>query len=85
LPVLVHLLPLLHLWACVYIQVEKVETGWEQLIKIDFPFSVFLVALTFRSDRPLLWFGTLGTLWWYFLSWAGWRLFRVVRPPRAGD
>ena len=76
---LVFLAPLLHLVACVVIQVAGLERGWEQMIKVDFPFSILLVALTWRLDVPVLWFGALGTLWWYIVSWTIWRLFRVRR------
>jgi hypothetical protein len=65
---LCYLLPALHLFACVWIQVAGVISGWEHLITIDFPFSIILVGLTWRFDHPLLWFGVLGTLWWYLLS-----------------
>lgn len=69
---LIHVLPFIHFSICVVIAVGQIEKGWEEMILIDFPFSVFLVALVWRLDYPLLWFGVLGTLWWYVLSWVAW-------------
>jgi hypothetical protein len=58
------------------ISFANIESGWEQMIKVDFPFSIVLVGLSFRSDRPLLWFGVLGSLWWFFLAWFFWFALR---------
>jgi hypothetical protein len=67
---------LLHFAVCVYVHAAQVEAGWERLIIADFPFSMFvLVPLCFRTDQPLLWFGSLGSLWWYFLGLLGIRAF----------
>jgi hypothetical protein len=72
--VLIYLLPFLHLCVCLTITFAGLESGWHYLIPIDFPVSIVAVAMMFRYDNhqiwfhPLLWFGTLGTLWWYFLS-----------------
>ena len=79
---LLYLLPALHLSACLVIAIAKLESGWEQMIKIDFPFSVLLVALGWRLGHPFLWFGVLGTLWWYFLSWL---LFLLIGSLRRGE
>jgi hypothetical protein len=76
---LVYALPGLHLVACLTIAAARIDSGWEQLIKIDFPFSLALVVLTWRSDQPLLWFGILGTAWWYFLSRIVYRLLAAGR------
>lgn len=76
---LLYLLPGIHLGACLVIAIAKLQSGWEQMIKIDFPFSVLLVALAWRLDHPFLWFGFLGTLWWYFVSWVAWSLYRTRR------
>ena len=46
------------------------------MIKVDFPFSIVLVGLTYSSDRPLVWFGVLGSLWWFFLPWLFWFVLR---------
>jgi hypothetical protein len=54
----------------------QIEIGWQKLIIVDFPFSLMLVALLFRDDNPLLYFGVLGTLWWYVLSLVVRWLFR---------
>jgi hypothetical protein len=69
---LVYLLPAMHLCACLVVSAARIESGWEQMIKVDFPFSILLAALTWRLEHPLLWFGLLGTLWWYLLSWVAW-------------
>src|SRR5271169_4475623 len=76
-PILVYLLPALHLWVCFYTATSEPTPSWEHMIYIDFPASIFLVALSWRFEQPLLWFGVLGTLWWFALSWAGWRLLRL--------
>jgi hypothetical protein len=66
---LVYLLPLLHFCACIIIKVADVESGVHYLIMIDFPFSLLLVMLGWPRDNFLLWFSTLGTLWWFWLSY----------------
>jgi hypothetical protein len=63
-------LPLLHLGACAIIALANIESGVHCLIYVDFPFSFVLVVLGWRNDNFLLWFTTLGTLWWYLLSWT---------------
>lgn len=82
-----YLLPALHLCACLVIAIAKIESGWEQMIKIDFPFSLLLVALMYAKDHPLLWFGVLGTLWWFFLPWFFWYVLTNYpsRTPRARE
>ncbi len=91
--VLVHLLPFLHLCACLAITLEGIENGWQYLILIDFPISLVGVMMMFRCDgnqiwcHPLIWFGILGTLWWYLLSRIAEYVFTVARgswrPPRS--
>ena len=66
----VYLLPLLHLGACVTIALANLESGLEYMIYVDFPCSVLLVVLGWRHGNFLLWFATLGTLWWYLLSYS---------------
>jgi len=70
----IFLFPLLHLCACVTIALAKLESGVHYLIYADMPLSLFLVMLGWRNDNFLLWFATLGTLWWYFLAWVGYSL-----------
>jgi hypothetical protein len=77
-----YLLPILHLCACLVIAIAKIESGWEQMIKIDFPFSLLLVALIYAKDHALLWFGVLGTLWWFFLPWFFWYVLTHYPPKR---
>ena len=72
-------LPLLHLCACVIIGLAKIESGVHYMIYVDFPFSLVLVALGWRNDNFLFWFATLGTLWWYVLSWAAYSLLSKWR------
>ena len=75
-PSLVYLLPLplLHLGACAIIALAKLESGVHYMIYVDFPFSLLLVMLGWRNDNFLFWFATLGTLWWYLLSWAAYSM-----------
>jgi hypothetical protein len=83
-PLLLYFLPFLHLGACVTIWVGRIDSGWQKLIILDFPFSILLVALVFRDDKPLLYFGTLGTLWWYALSLMIRWLFRIADGRNGG-
>lgn len=82
-----YLLPLAHLCACFVIAIAKIESGWVQMIKIDFPFSLVLIGLTYAKDFPLLWFGVLGTLWWFFLPWFFWYVLTNYPSanPKAGE
>lgn len=83
---LIYLLPLLHLCACITIVLANVDRGWEYLGLIDFPASVLALAIAFNFDHPLLLFGVIGTLWWYFLSRAaevmGTRLLNLIQKRR---
>ncbi|HXM21905.1 MAG TPA: hypothetical protein VN948_11650 [Terriglobales bacterium] len=79
---LVYLLPLLHFCACITIKVADLESGVHYLILVDFPFSFLLVMLGWRRDNFLLWFSTLGTLWWYFLSYLAQQTFDVFAASR---
>jgi hypothetical protein len=74
--ILVHLLPFLHLCACLTIAFAHLESAWQYMMLIDVPMSVIIVAISYIFDHPLLLFGTLGTLWWYLLSRAAEMLFR---------
>jgi len=38
--------------------------------------------LGWRRDNFLLWFSTLGTLWWYFLSYLAQQTFDVFAASR---
>jgi hypothetical protein len=78
-PAYLWLLPLLHLGACAVIALGKIEWGVHYMIYVDFPFSLLLVALGWRDDNFLLWFATLGTLWWYLLSWVVYSLLKKGR------
>jgi hypothetical protein len=68
----VYVLPTIHLCVCITIALANIESGWEHMIKVDFPFSILLTALTWRLEHPIVWFGILGTFWWYALSWMFW-------------
>jgi len=71
------LLPLLHLAACAFIAAGRLVSGVHYLIYVDFPFSLLLVILGWRNDNFLLWFASLGTLWWFVLSWAAYSMFQA--------
>jgi hypothetical protein len=60
--ILVHLLPFLHLCACVTIALAGLQSAWQYLMIADIPVSVIIVAMSYNFDRPLLLFGILGTL-----------------------
>jgi hypothetical protein len=82
-PFMVYLLPILHFGACLAIWLGNIDTGWQKVIIVDFPFSIVLVGLMFRNDNPLFIFGILGTLWWYLLSLVIRWLFRFARGRRG--
>jgi hypothetical protein len=88
-PLSVYLLPSLHICACLTIALAHLETAWGYLLFIDAPMSVFIGAISYNFDHPLILFGTLGTLWWYMLSRLAamiWRMFRGAdRNPRASS
>jgi hypothetical protein len=69
-PFWVYLLPVLHLCTCLIIAVWRIESGWENMLVIDFPLSAVVIAIIYNFNHPLLLFGTLGTLWWYLISRA---------------
>jgi hypothetical protein len=78
----VYLLPLFHLIACITIHIVNPESGLQWLIVADFPFSFVLVMLGWPRDNFMFWFGTLGTLWWYFLSWGAQQIFEGYKAGR---
>jgi hypothetical protein len=70
-------LPTLHVIACVTIWIARLQSGVHYLIYVDFPCSLLLVMAGWRNDSFLFWFATLGTAWWYGLSYIGWRLLKA--------
>jgi hypothetical protein len=78
---LLHLLPLLHLCACATIALGRLE--WGYMVWVDFPISVVLVGIAWRYGHAFLWFGFVGTAWWYLLSWMiGSVLGGLIAAPR---
>jgi hypothetical protein len=77
--VLVHLLPFLHLCACVVIGLIGPESGAEYIGHIDLPFTILIAPLVFWSSHPIVWFAILGTLWWYLLSRGAELLVNMIR------
>jgi hypothetical protein len=69
----VYALPGVHLGACLIIWIARLVSGVHYLIYFDFPFSLILVMLGWRNDDFLFWFATLGTIWWFGLSYVGLR------------
>ena len=68
--IFLHVLPVLHLCACLTIALAGIGAGWQYMTKIDAPASVLVIALIYNFDHPLVLFGIIGTLWWYLLSVA---------------
>jgi hypothetical protein len=63
------ILPLLHLCVCMVVAHVGPNVNLEPIIIIDAPFSLFVLLLMgWDSPHPLIWFGVLGTLWWYLLA-----------------
>ena len=81
----IYLLPTLHLAACLIIAVLRLGSAWEFMLKVDFPMSVIIIAVSFSFDHPLVVFGILGTLWWYMLSRVAQMLVRQFRGDRKGN
>jgi hypothetical protein len=79
----IYLLPALHFAACLVIVVLRLSSGWEFLLKVDYPMSVVIITAIFSFDHPFIVFGTLGTLWWYILSRAAFMLVAVLRRSRS--
>ena len=78
-----YLLPLLHLCACFIIVLGNFESGWEYLtFYVDYPISIFIMSALYTFDHPLVLFGTVGTIWWYVLSWLVARVGSTVRRTR---
>ena len=80
---LIHILPLLHICACLTVVFAHLQSGWEYLAVADTPMSVPIIALSYNYDHPLLLFGVLGTLWWYLLSRAADMLIRLLSARRG--
>jgi hypothetical protein len=78
---LVFILPLAHLCLCFAIALGFISTEggwmWFPAFFVDFPFSILLLPLL-NVASPLLVFGILGTIWWYFLSVLLALLYRTV-------
>ena len=70
----VYILPLVHLGACLAFGLLRVDSAWQYMAPIDVPASVFILALSYNYDHPVILFGAIGTLWWYLLSMALWVL-----------
>jgi hypothetical protein len=82
---LVHILPLLHLCTCVIIAATHLVAAWGYMFWVDAPASVFILALAYNHIPPLILFGTIGTLWWYLISYTihfGWIRISALRNRR---
>jgi hypothetical protein len=75
----VHLLPTLHLCACVVLGLMNIESGVEYIGRADLPFTILIAPLVFWSSHPIVWFAVLGTMWWYLLSRGAELLVNRVR------
>jgi hypothetical protein len=74
----VYLLPFFHLCSCLVIGLARWDAAWGYLFFIDLPFSVVILAIAYNFQHPLVLFGILGTLWWYFVSCAAAMIYRGV-------
>jgi hypothetical protein len=61
-------LPSLHLILCIVVALMSSEGSWRwfPMFLIDFPLSIVLGQM--GDLPPLITFGILGTLWWYFIG-----------------
>ncbi len=76
--VLLSVLPFVHLCACVTILISR---SVEFMLIADFPASGLFLGLAWRFGHPFLWFATLGTAWWYLLSWMLREIVRITTDP----
>lgn len=83
-PMLIYLPPLLHFCTCVAITVKAPSAGWIWMWYLDLPVSILSFLLMFRDVHPLICFGILGTLWWYFLSYKAWAALNRSREAGGG-
>jgi hypothetical protein len=62
------ILPFLHLCACA-VAAHGPVVDLQPIIVIDTPLSFLVLALAgWASPHLLIWFGILGTLWWYLVA-----------------
>ena len=76
-PLIIYLPPLIHLMACAYVGARGLE--WMPIITADLPFSLLLMPFLMTIDGSQVLLVTLGTLWWFGLSWLAWRCWRWLR------
>ena len=59
-----------HLAICFTVTQQPSEGswGWFPVFVLDFPFSIVITMLSPRGSDPLMWFGVLGSAWWFFLA-----------------
>ena len=63
------ILALMHLIAWIANAPSNSRIGnLQPLILLDFPLSVVLLGLGWNSQHLFLWFGILGTIWWFLLA-----------------
>src|ERR1035438_1842809 len=59
---------LLHMCLCIAAAMFEQSGRLEQIVTlVDLPFSIVLIIVGWNSPHLLIWFGVLGTLWWYLL------------------
>ena len=80
---------LLHMCLCIAAAMFEQSGRLEQIVTlVDLPFSIVLIIVGWNSPHLLIWFGVLGTLWWYFLVYMAAIVFgqvsivKVVPPQR---
>jgi len=79
---LIYLAPFLHLCACLIITVLRIESGWHYMTLADAPASIIVIAMLYDLDHPLIFFGIIGTLWWYLLGLGAayfWKFIQSIR------
>jgi len=78
----VFLIPTLHFCVCVFVALSG--GTWGYVYAFDFPASIIIMVFVWRLD-PLFFFGLLGTLWWFFLSYRVWVSVERWRSQRRGN
>jgi hypothetical protein len=72
-PLLVGLaLAITHTMICFAVEFRLVESegswGWFLVFLIDLPFSIIILPVQ-KVLPPLIAFGTMGFIWWFFIGW----------------
>ena len=79
-------LAFLHTLLCVATQMRWIESegswGWFLVFLIDFPFSIIILPVQ-QVLPPMIAFGVLGAVWWFFVGWLVMKIAQRVFNKRS--